>query len=62
MTPTSYARTAKTVVALRGMADSAHYMQIEHYAGLTEKVICQTRRRVLMGEKVPAQALLSKIN
>jgi transposase, IS5 family len=49
-----YARTAKTVVALRGMADSAHYMQIEHYAGLTEKVICQTRRRVLKGEKVPA--------
>jgi hypothetical protein len=43
------------------MVDSAHYLQIEHYAGLTEKVICQTRRRVLIGEKVPAKEKIVSI-
>jgi IS5 family transposase len=31
------------------------YESIEHYAGLMEKVIGQTKRRVVLGESVPAQ-------
>jgi IS5 family transposase len=50
-----YARTAQMVVATRGQSGGVYSVQIDHYAGLTERVIDQTRRRVLMGEKVPAQ-------
>lgn len=50
-----YARAARMVVALRGQAGCVQDVQIEHYVGLAERVMDQTRRRVLMGEKVPAQ-------
>ena len=36
--------------AVPGLTD-----QIEHYAGLTEKVISQNRRRVINAEKVAAR-------
>jgi IS5 family transposase len=42
-----YARTAQ--------ADCVYYEQLGHYVRLTEKVVDQTQRRVLMGEKVPAK-------
>lgn len=50
-----YARTAQMVVAMRSQSDCVYSVQIDHYAGLAERVIDQTRRRVLLGEKVPAQ-------
>lgn len=50
-----YARTAQMVMALQGQADCVYYEQLGHYVRLTEKVVDQTQRRVLMGEKVPAK-------
>jgi transposase, IS5 family len=51
-----YARSAQAVlVAARGNVHSVLLGQIEHYADLAGKVIDQTRRRVLLGEKVPAK-------
>lgn len=57
-----YARTAQTlIVAGRQKVCSVHYDHIEHYAGLTEKVIRQTQRRVFLGEIVPAQEKIVSI-
>jgi IS5 family transposase len=39
---------------LRAVAREARAQEIEHYCGLAERVIAQTRRRVLEGEQVPA--------
>lgn len=50
-----YARTAQMVMTLQGQADCVYYEQLGHYVRLTEKVVDQTQRRVLMGEKVPAK-------
>lgn len=53
-----YARTAQKVIGTKSGRDpigSAWFEQIEHYAKLTEQVINQTQRRVINGEKVPAQ-------
>jgi len=56
-----YARTAQKVVAFQGQIGCAYHEQLEHYVGLTEKVIDQTRRRVLMGESVPAKEKIVSI-
>jgi len=52
-----YARTALEKIRLStpGEKSFALYESIEHYAGLMEKVIDQTRRRVVLGETVPAK-------
>ena len=50
-----YARTAQMVVDMHGQPGCVCGVQIDHYAGLAERVVDQTRRRVLMGENVPAQ-------
>jgi transposase, IS5 family len=55
-----YARTAQTVL-IAGGKNSTLYPAIARYAGLTEKVIDQTRRRVVLGEKVPAQEKIVSI-
>jgi IS5 family transposase len=53
---TGYARSA--VERLTGAAPAAKALEmsgsIKHYAELAEQVIDQTRRRVLLGEKVPS--------
>lgn len=53
-----YARTALEALNSRPVAASqalAVFYDIAHYAKLTDRVIDQTERRVLHGEKVPAQ-------
>lgn len=51
-----YARTAQQVIiANSGPIRCAWFDQIDHYAKLAERVVSQTRRRVIHGEKVPAR-------
>jgi IS5 family transposase len=53
-----YARTAQTVIAIgncHALVSSAVFDGIEHFAKLTEKVVSQTQRRVVNGEKVAAR-------
>lgn len=56
-----YARTAQKVVAFQGHSGCVYHERLEHYVGLTEKVVDQTRRRVLMGENVPANEKIVSI-
>ena len=59
-----HARMAQMAIVAktgRGINCCAWYDQIEHYAVLTEKVIDQTRRRVLNDEKVAAQEKIVSI-
>lgn len=53
----SYARTSAETIKKSTIAPDAFALiaEIEHYAGLTEKVISQTQRRVLFGQNVAAQ-------
>jgi transposase, IS5 family len=52
-----YAQTALANIRLGTSCPASFpmYESIEHYARLTEKVIDQTRRRVILDEKVPAR-------
>jgi IS5 family transposase len=52
-----YSRTALERIALSTIdpASFPTYESIKHYAGLLEKVIGQTKRRVMLGETVPAR-------
>jgi len=52
-----YSRTALDRIAISSSdpASFPMYESIEHHAGLLEKVIGQTKRRVMLGETVPAQ-------
>lgn len=52
-----YAHAALSLIRLSvpDPASFALYEPIEHYSGLMEKVIRQTKRRVVLGETVPAQ-------
>ena len=51
-----YSRTALDAIKTKTLDPMSFplFADIEHYADLTEKVISQTRRRVLLGESVPA--------
>jgi IS5 family transposase len=53
----NYARTAADTIKNGAVAASAYalFAEIEHYADLTEKVISQTHRRVVLDQKVAAQ-------
>jgi IS5 family transposase len=52
-----YSRTAleRIVISTCDPASFPMYESIKHYAGLLEKVIGQTKRRIMLGETVPAQ-------
>ena len=52
-----YARNAVGIIKKSFVDPTAFplFSDIEHFADLTEKVISQTERRILLGEKVPAQ-------
>jgi transposase, IS5 family len=52
-----YSRSALTIIAIRTSDPTSFplYESIENYSVLLEKVIDQTKRRVMMGEAVPAQ-------
>jgi IS5 family transposase len=52
------ARTAPLCDPLAAAAVTALSAEIEHFAGLAERVIAQTRRRVLQGEPVPVHEKL----
>jgi len=52
--------SARAAIALLGNAGADNmaalnlFLQLEHFVGLTERIIDQTERRVIKGEKVPA--------
>lgn len=50
----SMAPAIPVVDVVRAVVRDALAQEIEHYCGLAERVIAQTRRRVLEGEQVPA--------
>ena len=52
-----YARTAVETIKKNSIDPMSFplFADIEHYAGLTEQVVSQTQRRVLLGESVAAQ-------
>lgn len=52
-----YSRTALEKIEVSGVdpAFFPMYESIKHYSGLLEKVIGQTKRRIMLGETVPAQ-------
>lgn len=52
-----YARNAVEIIKKTFVDPTAFplYSDIEHFADLTEKVVSQTKRRILLGENVPAQ-------
>jgi IS5 family transposase len=53
----NYARAAADTIKNSALAASAYalFAEIQHYADLTEKVISQTHRRVVLDQKVAAQ-------
>jgi len=52
-----YARSAVETIKQTSIDPASFplFYDIQHYAGLTEQVISQTQRRVLLGESVPAE-------